>query len=162
MSKIFERLLFDQINDYIDPLLSKYQCGFRKGSSAQNCLLFMIEKLKKCLDSKGFIGILLTDLSKDFDCLDHDLLIAKLYAYGFDLNAVKLIQSYLSNRYQRVNINSTYSSWFEIIFGVPQGSILGPLLFNIDLCDLFMFLLESKSDITNYALFPVIQILHLL
>ena len=111
----------------------------------------MIEKLKKCLDNKGITGILLTDLSKAFDCLEHDLLIAKLYAYGFDLNAVKLIQSYLSNRYQRVNINSTYSSCFEIIFGVPQGSIMGPLLFNIDLSDLFMFLLESESDVTNYA-----------
>ena len=88
LSKIFERLLYNQMNDYINPLLSKYQCGFRKGTSAQNCLLFMVEKVKKCLDNKGVTGILLTDLSKAFDCIDHELLIAKLYAHGFDLNAV--------------------------------------------------------------------------
>ena len=151
ISKVFERLLFNQMNKYFDPLLSKYQCGFRKGSSAQNCLLFMIEKLKKCLDNRGSTGILLTDLSKAFDCLDHELLIAKLYAYGCNINTVRLIQSYLTNRHQRVNINSTYSSWWEIIFGVPQGSIMGPLLFNIDLCDLFMFLLEDETDVANYA-----------
>ena len=110
LSKIFERLLFNQLNYYFDPLLSKYQCRFRKGSSAQNCLLFMIEKLKKCLDNQGSTGILLTDLSKAFKCLDHDLLIAKLHAYGFDIKAVKLIQSSLTNRHQRVNINSTYRS----------------------------------------------------
>ena len=85
------------------------------------------------MDNEGITGILLSDLLKAFDCLDHDLLIAKLYAYGFDIKAVKLIKSYLSNRYQRVTINSTYSSWFEIIFGVPQGSIMGPPIFNIDL-----------------------------
>ena len=111
----------------------------------------MIEKLKKCLDNQGSTGILLTDLSKAFDCLDHDLLIAKLHAYGFDIKAVKLIQSYLTNRHQRVNINSTYSSWSEIIFGVPQGSIMGPLVFNIDLCDLFMFIMDAESDMANYA-----------
>ena len=100
LSKIFERLLFNQINDFFDPLLSKYQCGFRKGLSAQNCLLFMIEKIKKCLDNRGCTGILLTDLSKAFDCLDHDLLIAKLYAYGFDLKAVRLIKNYLTKLYK--------------------------------------------------------------
>ena len=76
-------------------------------------------------------------LSKAFDYLSHELLIAKLHAYGFDLPALKLIQSYLSNRKQRTKINATYSSWEEILFGVPQGSILGPLLFNVFLCDLF-------------------------
>ena len=111
----------------------------------------MVEKVKKCLDNKGVTGILLTDLSKAFDCIDHELLIAKLYAHGFDLNAVKLMKSYLSQRYQRVNINSNYSTWLEILFGVPQGSIMGPLLFNIDLCDLFLFLLESESDVASYA-----------
>ena len=109
----------------------------------------MIEKLRKCLDHKGFTGILLTDLSKAFDCLVHDLLLAKLHAFGFEYSAIKLIHSYLNGRFQRVRINSTYSSWAEIIFGVPQGSILGPLIFNIYLCDLFMFC--ENSDIANYA-----------
>ena len=70
-SKIFEKLMFSQINNYIDPYLSIYQCGFRKHMSAQNGLLFMLEKWKKCLDEKGSAGILLTDLSEAFDCLIH-------------------------------------------------------------------------------------------
>ena len=94
-------------------------------------------------------GALLTDLSNAFDCLDHELLIAKLNAYGFSLTALKLVHNYLSNRKQRTKINSTYSSLLEIIIGVPQGSILGPLLFNIFLIDLF-FIIED-ADIASYA-----------
>ena len=92
---------------------------------------------------------MITDLSKAFDCLDHDLIIAKLYAYGFDYKAVKLIYDYLSCRFQRVRINSSYSSWKEILKGVPQGSILGPMLFNIYLSDLFISL--SEANICSYA-----------
>ena len=67
------------------------------------------------------------DLSKAFDTLDHNLLIAKLYAYGFDKNALRLLKSYLSDRWQRMKINTSYSSWSELLVGVPQGSVLGPL-----------------------------------
>ena len=122
----------------MDGKLSMYQCGFRKGMSAQNCLLFMIENWRKCLDNKGKACVLLTDLSKAFDCLVHELLVNKLNDYGFDYLALKLIYNYLSDRFQRVRINSQYSSWSNIIPGVPQGSILGPLLFNIHLSDLFL------------------------
>ena len=149
MSKIFERLLYYQMNTYVEKILSTYQCGFRKNYSSQHCLIVMLEKWKLCLDKQGSTGVLLTDLSKAFDCLDHDLIIAKLYAYGFDYKAVKLIYDYLSCRFQRVRINSSYSSWKEILKGVPQGSILGPMLFNIYLSDLFISL--SETNICSYA-----------
>ena len=109
----------------------------------------MLGKWKNAVDKGKRFGELLTDLSKAFDCLSHELLIAKLHAYGFDLPALKLIQSYLSNRKQRTKINATYSSWEEILFGVPQGSILSPSLFNIFLCDLFWMVCEP--DFVSYA-----------
>ena len=107
--------------------MSKHQCGFRKGFSVQHCLLSLLEKWKSAIDNrKTFGALLITDLSKAFDCLSHDLLIAKLNAYGFSTVALRLVQNYLSNRKQRTKINSDFSSWEEILFGVPQGSILGP------------------------------------
>ena len=137
LSKIYERFMQNQMCPYLKKIFSKYQCGFRKGYNAQHCFMAMIEKWRKFLDIGGHAGALLTDLSKAFDCIDHELLIAKLHAYGFDNDALKFIYSYLKGRKQRTKINSSYSSFAEILFGVPQGSILEPLLFNAYICDLF-------------------------
>ena len=109
----------------------------------------MIEKAKKILDEGGTFGVLLTDLSNAFDCMTHDLLIAKLHALNFDMNALNFIFGYLTGRKQRVKINSRFSSYLNIFQGVPQGSILGLLLFNLFLCDLFLFV--EEVDIMSYA-----------
>ena len=82
ISKIYERCLYKQLHDYVDVIFLWNQCGFRKGFSVVNCLLPMIEKRSESLDQGGAYGALLTDLSKAFDCLPHELIIAKLYAYG--------------------------------------------------------------------------------
>ena len=85
-------------------------------------------KLKKALDNKDFEGaVLMMDLSKAFDSINHNLLIAKLHAYGFDKSSLKLLFSYLNNRGNRTKINQNFSSWEELLQGVSQGSVLGPL-----------------------------------
>ena len=115
------------VSNIFEDIFNKQQCGFRKGYNTQQCLLKMLEKWKRSVDQGKVFGALLTDLSKAFDCLDHELLIAKLNAYGFSLPALRLINDYLSNRRQRTRIGNSFSDWFEVILGVPQGSILGPL-----------------------------------
>ena len=99
--------------------------GFRKGFSTQHALLAMLEKMKITRDRKGFCAAVLTDLSKAFDCICHDLLIAKLNAYGLERNALKLVYDYLSNRSQKTKVGSLFSTYLDIVYSVPQASILG-------------------------------------
>ena len=138
-----------QISDYIGKFLSPFLCGYRKGFSTQYALLTLIERWKFCLDKQGFAGALLMDLSKAFDTINHELLIAKLHAYGFSTDALEVLLSYLQDRWQRVKINTTFSSWTQLLQGVPQGSVLGPILFNIYINDIFFAL--KGVDICNFA-----------
>ena len=149
IAKVYEKLLHNQLYSYFDNTLSPNQSGFRKGHSAQQCLLVMIEKFKESIDKGHQFGALLTDLSKAFDCIDHKLLTENLYSYVISLSSINLLSSDLSNRTQRIKINDCFSLRNEIEYSVPQGSIVGPLLFNIDLIDLF-FICEN-DDIASYA-----------
>ena len=109
----------------------------------------VIEKFKKSLDQGDEYAALLTDLSKAFDCLPHDLIRAKLHAYGFGKASLRPMHSYLTYRYQTVKINNSSSLWSLIKYGVLQDSILGPILLNIFLCD--MFFMIDNIDIASYA-----------
>ena len=149
ISNVYERVMFKQIGDFMENIFSKFQCHFRKVYSMQQCLIALKEKWKSAADKGKSFGALLKDLSKAFDCLPHELLITKLHAYGLSLAALKLVRSYLSNRKHSTKINESYSSWKEILFGVPQGSFLGSLLLNIFICDLFIMIYDI--NIASYA-----------
>ena len=101
------------------------------------------------LDGSGFVGSVLIDLSKAYDCLPHDLLLAKLQAYGFSKESIRLFLSYLRHRTERIKIGSTFGHWGNILRDIPQGAILGPFLFNFFINDLFFF--SEKCEICNFA-----------
>lgn len=132
LPKRFERCLFKQISDYFVRIFSKFQFGFRIDHRRQHYLLALLEKWHKSMNQKVLFGELMTDLSKVFDCLPHNLLAAKLFAYSFAYTVLH-----------------AYCSWENMRSGVAQSSILGPLLFNIDLCTLFFIL--NSYDIVSYG-----------
>ena len=118
----------------------------------------MIEHFKNSLDNGEYVVCLSMDLSKAFDCLPHCLTICKMHSYGVSREAYTLIASYLCGRKQRIKLWNTRSEWTELLKGVPQGSILGPLIFSIFLNDIFYFV--SKGDLYNYADDKCISVSH--
>ena len=131
LSKVYEKVIYNQLSDYSNSFLDNILCGFRRAHSTQHALFKLLQSWQQVLDNGGFIGTILMDLSKAYDCIPHNLLIAKLEWYGVDKASLRLLLDYLTRRKQRIKIGSSFSSWCDINTCVPQGSILGPLLYNI-------------------------------
>ena len=154
VSKIFEKVIHEQTMEYLtdNNILYKYQSGFRKNHSTDTSLSYLTNKIMTGFDSGLLTGMILIDLQKAFDTINHDILLKKMASLGFSNHSIKWFQSYLSDRSFRVNIKNKYSSTAKIECGVPQGSMLGPfllfLLFINDMkqvvdCDLFLYADES-------------------
>ena len=143
ISKLYERTIHDQLTEFFNNVFSPFLAAFRKGFGCQTTLLRLIEDWKTALDQHKSVAAILMDLSKAFDCLPHELLLAKFQAYGLSGGAIELLGSYLRDRQQRIKIGPHTSTWEDLIKGVPQGSILGPLMFNVFINDIFYFIQES-------------------
>ena len=149
-SKIFEKIVYNKIISFISKynILYSKQFGFRQGYSTVHAMIDFTEKIAKSFEDKNItIGIFL-DLSKAFDCINHDILVEKLFSYGIRGTVLKWIISYLNNRKQYVCVDKIYSQPADITVGVPQGSNLGPLLFLLYINDI-----QYASDIFSPILF---------
>ena len=148
-------MLYEQLSSYLNAVFDNFLCAFRKGHGCQTILLRLLEDWKQALDNNEYVAAILMDLSKAFDCLPQDILLSNLSVNGLSENAVSLMKSYLSDRKQQSRISSVVSSWAKINTGVPQGSLLGPLLFNVFINDIFYLiktctLYKSADDNTLF------------
>ena len=150
-SKNLERLVFDQCINYINTyeILNDKQLGFRSKHSTYMAIIQLVDKINTAVEKKNetTIGIFL-DQSKAFDTINHDILLYKLEHYGFRGIVLEWFKKYLSNRKQYVSYNSCKSQLEDIVCGVPQGSILGPLLFILYVNDI-----TSTSNVLDFILF---------
>ena len=133
------------LEDHFHPMLS----AFRPGFGCQTALFKIVEDWKRALDDNKYIAAISMDLSKAFDCLPHNFLLLKLEAYGLTKQSLNLLNNYLEEREQRVKVGGTYSEWSQLLKGVPRDSMLGPVLFNVCINDIFLFV--KDSTIYNYA-----------
>ena len=138
ISKVFERVIYDQFDAYLTEkkLLYKFQSGFRRDFSTDTCLIHLSDYIRFQMDKGNFVGMVLLDLQKAFDTVDHDILLMKLELLGLSSDAIRWFRSYVSGRQQLVDVSGTFSSQANISCGVPQGSVLGPLLFLIYVNDM--------------------------
>ena len=142
-SKIFETVISHQLMHHFDTMFNVMLCAYRKKYGCDHILTRLIESWKESLDKDEYVGTVLMDLSKAFDCIPHALLICKLKAYGLSTAACSFISTYISGRFQRVKIENERSEWKPVKKGIPQGSCLGPILFNIFINDFYVMLCKN-------------------